>query len=79
MVDGRLMGGGRDASLWWRDIHLLCDDEWFSGNVSRLVGNGKGTLFWSDAWIGGEELSVRFNRLYDVSLFRGSQCLRCVS
>jgi len=78
MEDGRLMGGGGDASLWWRDIHALCNEEWFSGHVRRLVGNGKYTLCWSNAWIGGEELSVRFSRLYDLLLFRReSVCDMC--
>ena len=64
------MGGGHDTSLWWRDIYALCREEWFSDHVSRLVGNGRNTLFWVDGWLGGEALSVRFSRLYDLSLDR---------
>jgi len=45
-VEGsRLMGGGRDASLWWRDIYALCREEWFSHHVSHSVGNGRNTRF----------------------------------
>jgi len=40
--------------------------------VSRSVGNGENTLFWSDVWCGGEEFRVRFNRLYDLSSFKGT-------
>jgi hypothetical protein len=45
MEEGRLRGGGREASLWWRDVHALCREEWFSGHISRSVRNGKHTLF----------------------------------
>jgi len=62
---GRLQGGGRAASMWWRDIFALRQAGWFSDNVCRSLGNGKHTLFWSDVWIGGVSLSVRFSRLYD--------------
>jgi len=45
MEDGRLRGSGRDASLWWRDVQVRRMEEWFSHNVSRVVGKGKNTLF----------------------------------
>jgi len=32
---------------------------------------GEKTSFWSDVWCGDEEFRVRFNRLYDLSLFKG--------
>ena len=67
---GRLMGGGRDASVWWRDICALGREEWFSDHVSRAVGNGRNTRFWVDGWLGGVAFSVRFSRLYDLSLDR---------
>jgi len=41
VVEGRVKGGGSDSSLWWRDIHALCREDWFNDNVSRSVGNGK--------------------------------------
>ena len=62
---GRLQGGGRGASMWWRDIFVLHQAGWFSDNVCSSLGNGKHTLFWFDVWIGGVALSVRFSRLYD--------------
>ena len=52
MEGGRLKGGGREASLWWRDISLLCRESWFTDHVDRSLGNGKHTLFWSDVWCG---------------------------
>jgi len=67
---GRLKGGGREASLWWRDMHALCRDVWFNAHVSRSVGNGKKTLFWSEVWMGGMSFRERFNRLYDLSLLK---------
>ena len=62
------MGGGRDASLWWRDVQVLCREEWFSHNVIRVVGNGKNTMFLSDVCVGEVSLRVRFPRLFDLSL-----------
>ena len=69
---GRLLGGGREASMWWCDIYAICREEWFTNHVSRSIGNGENTLFWYDVWCGGEEFRVRFNRLYDLSSFKGS-------
>jgi hypothetical protein len=68
---GRLKGGGREASIWWRDVHSLCKEEWFSDHVSRSVGNGKHTLFWSDVWLGEVSFTVRFRRLFYLSVFKG--------
>jgi len=58
--------------MWWCDISALCREEWFATHVHRSVGNGENTFFWSDVWCGGEEFRVRFNRLYDLSLFKGA-------
>jgi len=41
---GQLKEGGREASVWWRDIHTLCKEGWFSDHVGRSIGNGKHTL-----------------------------------
>jgi len=54
-VDGGwLLGGGREASLWWRDVHVLCREEWFSDHVGRYFGSGKHTFFLDGclAWWG---------------------------
>ena len=43
--EGRLLGGGREASMWWRDIAVMRREEWFENHVSRSVGNGGENLF----------------------------------
>ncbi|PNY13834.1 cysteine-rich receptor-like protein kinase [Trifolium pratense] len=74
MTDGRISGGGRQASLWWKD---LCDvrdgvglsiGRWFENNISRKVGNGEETLFWKDRWLEGGSLSIHFNRLFELAI-----------
>jgi len=67
--EGRLRCG-REASLWWRDVHALCREEWFSQNVSRVIGSGNDTLFWSDVWMAEVSIRDRFPRLFDLSLFQ---------
>jgi len=68
---GRLRGGGRESSLWWCNIYALSNKEWFSDNTSRSVGDGNHTHFWTDVWLGGVSFSVRFSRLYDLTVFKG--------
>ena len=46
------VGRGREASMWCRDISAMRREEWFANHVSRLVGNGENTFFWSDVWCG---------------------------
>lgn len=43
-------------------------DGWFHDNVTKMVGNGRDTFFWTDPWVGGIALSVQFSRLYDLSI-----------
>ncbi|GAU22859.1 hypothetical protein TSUD_282260 [Trifolium subterraneum] len=38
--------------------------------IERRVGSGEENFFWSDAWIGGVPLSVRYRRLFYLSLNR---------
>jgi hypothetical protein len=40
----------------------------FYKNCKRVIGDGKSTSFWNDCWCGNIPLSVRFKRLYDLSL-----------
>jgi len=70
MEGGSLKGGGREASLWWWDIYLLCRDRWFNDHVERSLGNGKHTLFWSDVWCGEVSFKIRFSRLFELSAFK---------
>ncbi|MCH88363.1 LINE-1 reverse transcriptase like, partial [Trifolium medium] len=60
------------ASLWWND---LCDLEtcvdsknWVVEAIYSSLGNGAQTSFWCDKWIGDASLSVRFPRLFSLSL-----------
>jgi len=71
VAGGQLLSGGRESSLWWRDILSLCMEEWFSEHVSRSVGDGKTTCFWTDVWLGGVTFSARYSRLYDLTMFKG--------
>jgi len=43
---------------------------WFDDNVRRVVGDGKGTLFWYDNWIGDIPLRLKFPRLFDLAMFK---------
>jgi len=57
--------------MWWRDISTLCRDELFHGHVSRLVGDGKKTLFWTDVWVGGVSFRDIFSILFELSMLKG--------
>ncbi|GAU51172.1 hypothetical protein TSUD_412070 [Trifolium subterraneum] len=71
---GRLAVGGRRGSAWWREVSRIRDGEdavgrgWFAESVERRVGNGADTLFWSDPWLEGVPLCVRFRRLFDLAV-----------
>jgi len=66
--DGRVCDGGCTTSAWWQIISTMRSEEWFCGNVCCSLGDGKNTLFWTDEWVGGASFSVRFNRLYELSV-----------
>jgi hypothetical protein len=60
-------GSVRRGSPWWEEIARIMDEVceaaergWFEEGVVRWVGNGMETLFWSNPWLGGVPLSVRF-------------------
>jgi len=65
--DGRVCDGGRAALSWWQVVSTMRSEEWFRGNVSHSLGDGKNTLFWTDEWVSGVSFNVRFNRLYELS------------
>jgi len=65
---GQLLDGGRNASSWWQVISTFRREAWFSEHVSRVVGNGKLAMFWSDVWVGGMTFRERFSRLFDLDL-----------
>jgi hypothetical protein len=41
---------------------------WFENNTRRVVGDGKGTLFWHDIWMGEIPLKIKFPRLFALSV-----------
>lgn len=44
---------------------------WFKVSISKKVGNGMDTFFWTDPWLGGASLVVRFRHLYELSVNKG--------
>ena len=42
--------------------------DWFSGGVSRVIGDDHSTHFWHEPWCGEVLLRVRFSRLFRLSL-----------
>ncbi|PNX88548.1 receptor-like kinase [Trifolium pratense] len=71
MEGGRVKEGGWRWSAWWREIVRIreCADgvRWFRESVSKKVGDGSDTLFWTDSWLGDSALCVRFGRLFELT------------
>lgn len=72
--EGRLKEGGMDSSLWWRMISGVCSrgvgmgvGSWFEDNDCRIVGGGSSTFIWTDDWVGGVSLRVRFPKLFSLA------------
>jgi len=46
------------ASAWWRELAHVRESGrgvgggWFRDSVSKVVGNGRDTYFWTDLWLG---------------------------
>ncbi|GAU25531.1 hypothetical protein TSUD_280160 [Trifolium subterraneum] len=70
---GRLRDGGRRGFSWWREIVRIRDSgggtsgAQFGECISEKVGNGSGTLFWTDPWVDEIPLCERFGRLFDLA------------
>ncbi|GAU26988.1 hypothetical protein TSUD_290390 [Trifolium subterraneum] len=70
---GRLCARGRKGSAWWREAARNRDGGgeveggWFGGHISRQVGDGSDTFFWTDPWVDGTPLCERFGRLFDLA------------
>jgi len=73
-VGGRIREGGRDSSVWWKMLCRICEGvgegvrNWFDDNIRRVIGHGRGTLFWYDKWIGDMPLRLKFPRLFDLAV-----------
>ena len=68
---GRLRVGGGGDSVWWQTVNNIIegvvDGGWLFDNISRKVGDETSTLFWSDPWLDGVPLKVRFGRLFELA------------
>ncbi|PNX55797.1 receptor-like kinase, partial [Trifolium pratense] len=70
---GRLCEGGARRSTWWREMVRIRDGGgeigggWFREHVSRQVGDGSDTFFWTDPWVDGTSMQERFGRLFDLA------------
>ncbi|GAU41847.1 hypothetical protein TSUD_177580 [Trifolium subterraneum] len=70
---GSLRVGGRKGFLWWREIASIRDGGggigggWFREHVSKKVGDGSDTFFWTDPWVDEIPLCERFGRLFDLA------------
>ncbi|PNX63657.1 cysteine-rich receptor-like protein kinase, partial [Trifolium pratense] len=71
---GSLRAGGQRGSVWWRELVRIREGvgepggSWFSEHVSRRVGDGSDTLFWTDPWLDGISLRERFGRLFELAV-----------
>jgi hypothetical protein len=70
-VDWSNFGTPSSASNWWKNIisieKAVPGKNWFVDSVTRKVGNGNDTYFWSSKWIGATPLALVFPRLYSLS------------
>jgi len=82
-LKGSVWGGGRpfdegerDCSMWWRMMHAIRDGvgegvgSWFEDNVPRVIRGGSSTYFWTNNWVGGVPLRVKFPYLFDLTVDR---------
>jgi hypothetical protein len=59
--------------VWWRMIQSVRDGVgqvdlgWLLDNITRQVGDGKSTLFWTDPWLDREPLCKVYVRLFELS------------
>ena len=54
----------REGSQFWRSIQTLKHEIRKGARFS--IGNGEGTLFWLDPWLGGSPLQHRFPSLFAI-------------
>ncbi|GAU26327.1 hypothetical protein TSUD_56250 [Trifolium subterraneum] len=71
---GRLRFGEGVGSHWWRsmnDVRVgagLGDAQWLLDNITRKVGDGCETRFWTDPWLSDCSLQRSFGRLFDLTV-----------
>jgi len=70
--------GGSHCLAWWQFLSRIREgigegvESWFENNIRRIVGDGRGTLFWHDIWVGEIPLKLKFPRLF--ALFATKEC-----
>ncbi|GAU37050.1 hypothetical protein TSUD_207560 [Trifolium subterraneum] len=70
---GRLLDGGRRGSSWWREITRIRDGGgelggwWFGEFISKKVGDGSDTFFWTNPWVDGSTLCERYGCLFELA------------
>jgi len=64
------------GSSWWREIVKIRErigvdgGSWFEESITKRLGNGLNTFFWSDCWVGTVSFRERFRRLYELSIHK---------
>ncbi|GAU10440.1 hypothetical protein TSUD_422840, partial [Trifolium subterraneum] len=69
---GKLRDGGQRGSVLWRAIVRIREGgdvggRWFEEHVSRRVGDGLHTFFWTDPWVDEIPLREWFGRLFELA------------
>ncbi|GKU94756.1 hypothetical protein SLEP1_g8202 [Rubroshorea leprosula] len=64
-----LKEGRPQGSKWWRDVCKIDQGEgimnnWVSLGFEAKLGDGGTLKFWSDVWVGGSALSIKFPHLF---------------
>jgi hypothetical protein len=67
------LGRGYKLSLWWKDLIGLgvlsgVEGDWVQEVFVKVLGDGGGTKFWREAWVGRESLCLTFPRLFKIAL-----------
>jgi len=64
------------GSAWWREIVKIQNGisveggSWFEESITKRLGNGLNTFFWSDCWVGTKSFMERYRRLFDLSIHK---------
>ncbi|GAU21280.1 hypothetical protein TSUD_286900 [Trifolium subterraneum] len=70
---GEVWEAGGRGPTWLCVVARIRDGEgavggaWFAEGVAKRVGNGADTSFWSDPWLDGVPLCVRYRRLFNLA------------
>jgi hypothetical protein len=68
------LGGGRNASLWWKDVCEVREGVGgvWGGGLRTILGGRWGAenhnFFWKDRWLVGNFFCLRIGRLFELSV-----------